>query len=346
MPMKSLSVFRVFSGIFFLTLYSPFFFWIGNVPQAFFYPPLLSLSNLFSGFPQPLFFIVLDLLITVGFVFIALGIRAKAAGILTSVLIFIGYNFNFSIGKIDHNILALAFLFMFSFSGWGSELSLLPDRKVKPETKNKITSLFAVFLCFGMFTAGFLKALVWIDFDPELNGFLRWYYSGLHGKGINYFLIGYLQELPLWWLDLVDYAGVVFELTPFLFLLAGRPYWRLWLVAACGFHLSNLLLLNIPFTANFILYMTYVRLDGVFSKLKKWLSNSRFKIAVILIVVFLGLNRFFYFLEVRVSIFEILKNTDIIMHIGFALWTSALLIIGNESIKEFKIFKKKNILQK
>lgn len=339
MPADSLSVLRVFAGIFLLTIYSPFFYWIGEVPQAFFYPPLLSLTNLLSGFPPAWFFYFLDVAITIGLVLVTLGVKARFAGIATSLLMFIGYSFNFSFGKIDHNILVLAFLFLLSLSGWGEKFALVPDQVVSKSNQNKITSLLAIFLCFGMFSAGFLKAVVWIDFNPELNGFLRWYYSGLHGKGVDFFLINYLQELPLGWLDLVDYSGVIFELSPFILLLAGRSYWRLWLLATCVFHFANLLFLNIPFIPNFIIYMAFVNLEGLLPKLEKISKVESAKLIFILLISFLGLNRIFYSFEIEYSIFEVLKVTEVIMYIGFIIWVAGICIMGRETLKEFKISK-------
>ncbi|MEN2281723.1 hypothetical protein AAGF08_06250 [Algoriphagus sp. SE2] len=330
MPLQSLVVLRILTGLFFLIIYSPFFFWIGEVPQVFFYPPILSLANLFSGFPPAYFFYVLDILITLALLGVTLGYKAKFSGIAASLLLFIGFNWQYSMGKIDHNILLLTFLGLMSFSGWGTKAALVPDTPEPEGRKEKVTSLLAVLLCFGMFSAGFLKAYVWIDFDPTMNGFLRWYYSGLYGKETDYFLIKYLQELPFWWLDIMDYGGVVFELSPFLFLLLGRKSWRLWLLGATLFHLMNLLILNIPFTPSFIIYLTFLNLKGLYPKVEQLFAKKTNRQIFVGLIVLLGINRFLYSFSIPFSYFEFLKQRDVIMYLALILWVSAACLFARD----------------
>lgn len=323
MNIESLVVLRILTGLFFLIIYSPFFSWIGEVPQVFFYPPILSLTNLFSGFPPTYFFYTLDILITLALLGVTLGYRAKFSGIAASIMLFIGFNWQYSMGKIDHNILLLVFLALMSLSGWGTKAALVPDNAEPEGQKEKVTSLLAVLLCFGMFSAGFLKAYVWIDFDPTMNGFLRWYYSGLYGKETDYFFIKYLQELPFWWLDFMDYGGVLFELSPFLFLLLGRKSWRLWLLGATLFHLMNLLILNIPFTPSFIIYLTFLNLDGLYLKIEQLFEKKVNRQIFVGLIIFLGVNRLFYSFSIPFSYFEFLKQRDVIMYLALILWISA-----------------------
>ncbi|WP_296702340.1 hypothetical protein [Algoriphagus sp.] len=323
MTLESLVILRILAGLFFLIIYSPFFSWIGEVPQAFFFPPTLSLANLFSGFPPAYFFYGLDILITLALLGVTLGYKAKVSGIVASILLFIGFNWQYSMGKIDHNILLLAFLAIMSFSGWGSNAALVPDRSEPKGHKEKATSLLAVLLCFGMFSAGFLKAYVWLDFDPTMNGFLRWYYSGLYGKGTDYFFIKYLQELIFWWLDLMDYGGVLFEWSPFLFLLIGRKSWRLWLLGATLFHLTNLLILNIPFTPSFIIYLTFLNLEVLYPKIERLFEKKVNRQIFVGLVVLLGVNRLLYSFSIPYSYFEFLKQRDVIMYLALILWVSS-----------------------
>lgn len=335
MPLNSLVVLRIFSGLFFLIIYSPFFSWLGEVPQAFFFPPMISLANLFSGFPPAYFFYTLDILVTLALLGLTLGYRAKVSGIVASTLLFIGFNWKFSMGKIDHNILLLAFLVLMSFSGWGTKAALVPDSPEPEGRKEKATSLLAVLLCFGMFSAGFLKAYVWIDFDPTMNGFLRWYYSGLYGKDTDYFFIDYLQELPFWWLDLMDYGGVLFELSPFLFLLFGRKSWRLWLFGVTLFHLTNLLILNIPFTPSFIIYLTFLNLEGLYPKIKQLFERKVYRQIFVGLVVLFGVNRLMYSFSIPWSYFELLRQSDVIMYLALVIWVSAAFLFAREIWKSF-----------
>jgi hypothetical protein len=67
-------------------------------------------------------------------------------------------------------------------------------------------------------------------------------------------------------LKIVDYAAAAFEVSPFLFLFAGRIGWRVWLLVAAIFHLANALLLNIPFYIHVLVYLPFIALARIVRK--------------------------------------------------------------------------------
>ncbi|KAA3438472.1 hypothetical protein [Rufibacter hautae] len=269
---SSLCAFRIIAGLFILFFSIRTYGWIETIPSILFDPPLLSISNLFSSFPSNGLLQTIDFILLASIICITLGIKARLFTIIFLVLSSLGNSFVYSFGKIDHDILLYIFLMCMSFSGWGSDLALYPDKPVKEETFYKSLSLLSVFICFGMFTAGYEKALNWVDFDFSTNGFASWIYPGFYQLKRTLALAPYIFTVPFVYLDVFDYAAITFELSGFLFLLASRKAWNLWLLIACVFHLANALFLNIPFTVNLLPYLSFINYSKLFSFMK---NNSK-----------------------------------------------------------------------
>jgi hypothetical protein len=117
-----------------------------------------------------------------------------------------------------------------------------------------------------MFSAGFAKALRWINFDLSTSGFLSWFYSGYYTLDRKLLLAPLVLKVPPAFFKIADYAAVLLELSPFFFLLAGRAGWRAWILIATCFHLANALLLNIPFYIHVLVYLPFVALARFFGR--------------------------------------------------------------------------------
>ena len=188
----------------------------------------------------------------------------RSSTILLLTLLLIGNSFQYSLGKIDHVILYPCVLFVMCFQNWGECFSVDSLRKGQhenvgdPLSKTANLSLLGIFIAFGFFTAGFGKALSWVDFDLSTSGFLSWLYRGYYNFGSDRLLapLAIQINLPLLW-ELVDYSAVIFELG-FCVAILGRRSWYRWLTMACLFHLMNCLLLNIPFNHNTLAYLAFV----------------------------------------------------------------------------------------
>ncbi|MCZ6674118.1 MAG: hypothetical protein O7C75_14405 [Verrucomicrobia bacterium] len=255
LPPLEASVFRIFFGLFLLLFSMPNYAWIGDIPQSFFDPPILSLANLFTGFPPKAIFFFCNLIIPLLVLCITLGVKTRWSSIaLFTIYVFVS-SFGYSLGKIDHNILLWFALLCFAFSNWGTHLALAPDKPVK-DHQSPIT-LVAVGLAFGMFSAGLEKARYWVDFDLETSGFLLWFYAGYFNIDRNLLLSDQVFQTPSLILEIGEYAAITFEITGFLFLLSGRIGWRCWLIVGSCFHLTNSLYLNIHFTEHAIVYLAF-----------------------------------------------------------------------------------------
>jgi hypothetical protein len=143
-----------------------------------------------------------------------------------------------------------------------------------------------------MFTAGFDKALHWINFDLSTGGFLSWFYSGYYILDRKLLLAPLVYRVPPQLFKILDYAAVAFELSPFFFLLAGRTAWRAWLLVAICFHLANALLLNIPFYGQVLVYLPFVALARSCGRLDVGVraANAVFswRVPVIICAIILG----------------------------------------------------------
>lgn len=262
--LESLCCFRIVFCLFTVLLNWKSYTWIGSVPDAFFDPPMLSFASLLTEFPSLAFFQTLDILIGVFTFTLFIGFFTRLSTLSLLILIIVGNTFSYSLGKIDHSVLYLCVLLAMCFQDWGAVLSVdalfQRSRKTivgKGEKTVDLTFL-AVLITFGFFTAGFGKALNWIDFDLTTSGFLSWFYDGYFNHNRDQLLAPAILkiDIPLLW-ELVDASAVIFELG-FLLAILSRRSWYLWLTIACIFHLMNCLLLNIAFNANAAAYLAFV----------------------------------------------------------------------------------------
>jgi hypothetical protein len=277
-----------------LVFIAPYSAFVGQVPQSFYNPPVLSLAFLFAGFPPYWLMLAGDLVRIWLLVLITIGVKTRACTIALCLLTFISTNFVYSLGKINHDtILVWAVALCLAFTDWGVHYALVPDRHVNPKVAARALATSGVLIAFGMFTAGFDKALHWINFDLSTSGFLSWFCSGYYTLDRELLLAPFVLNVPPQSFKILDYAAVTFELSPFFFLLAGRIGWRAWILIATCFHLANALLLNIPFYSHVLVYLPFVALARSFGRANVGGSGTTavlsWRVPVIIFVIILGL---------------------------------------------------------
>jgi uncharacterized membrane protein YphA (DoxX/SURF4 family) len=274
---RSLSVYRIIWALFVSALSMPYLSWVGNAPQGLFNPPLISFAAFFQGFPPKWIFTVADVVLVISVVFIGLGIKARLCALVASAVYLLAAAFIYSFGKIDHEILFWAALVCLSQTNWSTHYAVVRDKPLSKQRSNRAMAVAGVLIGFGMFSAGFEKMIRWIDFDTSTSGFLHWFSTRYYSDGGQFLLAPAVLNLPQEFFEIVDYGAVVFELTSLLCLLAGRKWWALWLFAACLFHLSSTLFLNIPFEGHILVYLIFVPIWKLFArvKIKPVLSKKR-----------------------------------------------------------------------
>jgi hypothetical protein len=288
----SLGLFRIFWGTYILLFFAPYSAFVAQVPQSFYNPPVLSLAYLFSGFPPYWLMLAGDLVGIWLLVLITIGVRTRLCTIVLCLLTFISRNFVYSFGKIDHDALMWAVALCLAFTDWGSTYALVPDPRINPKVAARALATAGVLIAFGMFTAGFDKALHWINFDLSTSGFLCWFYGGYYTLDRKLLLAPFVLKVHPHLTKILDFAAVAIELSPFFFLLAGRAAWRAWLLIATCFHLANALLLNISFYNHVLVYLPFVAFSRFFGRPNAGdnTPNAVFswRVPVILFAVILG----------------------------------------------------------
>lgn len=263
---KQLSFYRVFSGIVFLLYFRPKFSWLSSIPDAFFLPKPFNIANLFGGFPPPIYFEITDYLIILFLIATIIGFFSRVAFLSLFLLTIINNGFAYSLGKIDHFILGSLIFLVFAFTNSATSFSIRPEKRIKVHSKTLM--FFGISIIFGYFTAGLQKAYHWIDFDLTTSGFLRWVYDIYFPSTQKPLLAEFFLNANPFLLELIDYSGVLFELSGILFLLYSKLSWRIYLIFASFFHLANALILNIPFTFHFLIFGTWL-LSSVLFRYKK-----------------------------------------------------------------------------
>ena len=334
-PPGGLGALRVICGLFLLAWALPTVPWLGAAAPAFFDPPPLSLAGLVSGFPSATFIAVTNGAIIVLTCLMLLGIRARISTIALCVLAVSLRSFKYSFGKIDHDIMLWVLLGCMAFSGWGRTLALWPDKPSRFDAPGRAGALVAVALAFGMLTAGSGKAMVWLDFDLTRNGYLAWFYFGFFNLGRHHLLAPLVFSFPIWLAELFDYTAVVFENTGFVWLLLGPTAWRIWLLTAATFHLSNALLLNIPFEVHFPLLLAFTDLSNVEAALEGWLRSTTGRVAAALLVTGLLVIGFVSNWRPIWTVFagrdvESLSRTE--LYASVLLWTVAILALAKSVV--------------
>ena len=341
---RSLSLLRILYGLFIILFATPSFFWIGEVPQSLFLPPFFSLGSFFDGFPSYPWLLAIDISLIICTICLLLGVKARSAGILFSLFYIIGSSFQYSFGKIDHKILFPVFILGLSLTNWGVNYALIPDKKVSKQVQRRVPAILAVLLCFGMFTAGYEKALHWIDFDLEKGGFLSWFYSGFFGLERKYLLAPFVLLVPPQTFEIFDYFAVVFELSPMIALLAGRKWWQLWLLVASMFHLGNTTLLNIPFIEHAPVYLSFIPVSSFLKTAQMQWIKAKIALFASTMTAMIAIHHLFHFSTsnsieslVVYALPLVESKVELSIYVGLLVWMLTIYLIGLAVAKAFNV---------
>jgi len=337
---RSLGLFRAFWGIYILLFLAPYSAFVGQVPQAFYNPPVLSLAFLVPGFPPHWLMLAADLLRIWLVVLITIGVETRFCTIVLCLLTFVCSNFVYSFGKIDHDILLWAVTLCLAFTNWGVPYALVPDRRVNPRTAARALATAGMLIAFGMFTAGFVKALLWINFDLSTSGFLRWFYPFYFLLDRKPLLAPLVFSAPPQLFKILDYAAVAFELSPLFFLVAGRAAWRVWLLIATCFHLANALVLSMPFLHHVLVYLPFVAFARSFGRVSAGLTANNavswWRVLVISSAIILGAAHTAHRLRGDGSSFLFVEGES--EYVSLALLALCAAMIATDLIREAPLY--------
>jgi len=268
---ESLATYRLFYAIALLVLFLPRWSGVADSPDSFFSPPP-SIAWFFSGFPPQRFFDSLAYVSTASAVFLAAGKSTRIASFVLGGTLLLGNTFLYSLGKINHDILVFLVPLVMAPSAWG--LLGKPEHR-GPDGLNVSWPLAALALIVGlaMLTAAIPKiATGWLDPSAQaVRGHLiaAVYIAELQGPLAEVLLS---VDHRLFW-EAADVLTVLLE-GGFIFAALHPPTMRFFLAVACVFHLAVLMMFDIKFSANLIVYAAFMNW-GVVDRWKISLKVNR-----------------------------------------------------------------------
>jgi hypothetical protein len=258
---ESLGIYRWVYGLVSLSILAPYSAWVDSMPRAFFDPPPISIAALFSSFPPPPTFLLLDALTLASLACVTIGFYTRPATIVFVICKVFCATFKVSFGKLDSDFLSTVLVGCMGLADWGACYSFDARRrltKAMPSGTSRGLGLLSVCVAFGMLSAGLPKARAWIDLNLHSSGFLSWYLPNYYSLGRSFLLAPYALHIPPLAAELADYVAPLFEISGFIALLYSRRAWLAYLMCATAFHLSNSLVLNIAFHDFVLVYLAFV----------------------------------------------------------------------------------------
>ncbi|PEN12317.1 hypothetical protein CRI94_14950 [Longibacter salinarum] len=277
---EGLALYRIATASFVLLFggpgFNPYFAFapFATLPDAMYLPPP-GVMQLIPGFPSEVFFQTLQVMIVLAWVAILFGYQTRIASPLATVLMLVGFGYTYSVGKINHNILFVLLPFVMGLSNWGAAFSIDAKRgRVSPDTASWPIPLMMLLTGFAMFTAGFPKILGgWLD--PVTQAARSRFVKGFFVNDRTDLLAEAaltVQSDVLW--ELLDIATVAFEIG-FLFALVSPWSTRLFAAGAVFFHTGVMLIMNIAFPTNFIVYAAVLPWSRMAEPVHTWVSRLR-----------------------------------------------------------------------
>nr|WP_163381271.1 HTTM domain-containing protein [Cyclobacterium sp. SYSU L10401] len=236
----------------------PQFIEIASFELVFFDPPP-GISRLIGPITSEDFWWTFDLILRISFALILIGFRTKASSIIFGLLLLFGFTYDYSYGKINHNIFPVIFPLLMAFTNWGGALSI---DALRNRTRNKIPkgwplTFLSFLLGWGYFTAGLPKLIGgWLDvsYSTTAGFILRRYYSGADPMYLNEMFVK-INNLFIY--KILDYSTLLFELGFILTIFWSALFLRAIGIAAM-FHLGVLLTVNIPFSLHVLVFLPYI----------------------------------------------------------------------------------------
>lgn len=263
------------------------FSFAGALPNAFFLPPPGPLM-LLPGPPPTWLLEILHLLLTSSLTALLVGYRTRWASWAVFGLLITGYGFAFSVGKINHVMLFVLLPLVMSLTNWGAAYSLDAQAQRTPRAVQAWPlALLALLIGFAMFTAGFSKFIGgWLD--PTTQAAQGHFVKQFFARGRQDFLAPWLLQVDsaVFW-ELLDWGTVLFEIG-FLVAIVRKRTTRLFLAAAIGFHLGTLLILNIAFVFNYIVYAAFISWSPLAQHLQNVLPRRPSGVAAPRLILLVG----------------------------------------------------------
>lgn len=263
-----LGLYRVLYAAYVLLAMVPAGLWVDGVPRAFF-SPTPSVAALFTDFPPAGMMAALNVLAVVAAGLLLVGWRTPTASVAVGVLLLSIKTWEYSTGKINHDVLMVLVPLLFAGSGWGRAFSVDARRAGEAEPVRPRPSwalaLLAFIIGISMFGAGALKLLTgWLDLATQST------YGHLVVNNLGAGREPWLADLALstrsalvW--ETADWTATLMELAFVAAMLHPRAL-RALMAVACLFHLGVWLAFDIVFAQNVLAYGAFVAYAPVLAR--------------------------------------------------------------------------------
>ena len=250
-----------------LVIGTPRWTWAGRLPDAVWNPEPGPL-RLLPGPPGVVAMLVLQLLFVTALVALLVGWRTPVASVAVTVTGAIGFGITYALGNYDHSFIGVLTPAVLAPSGWGARWSIDAAHGRVPEVQGWPVRLLAWLLGLAMLTSAYPKVRAgWLN--PHTHAVLGQLAS-------QYFVHGRRALLATQSVHL--HAGAFWEVFDDLTILVEGGFviavltvagTRLWAAMAAVFHAAILLMINIPFSANLLIYVAFVDWSGVTRRLHR-----------------------------------------------------------------------------
>ena len=270
-----LAVVRVLYAAFMLLTQLPRALWTTRAPAAFYAPPFGPVA-LLTDWPPPWVIYGLNGLLLASLVLLLVGWRTPIASLVAGLSFIALGCWQFASVKIDHDILLGVTPLALAASGWGARWSVDALRAGRPAAATDparawCLALLALLIGAAMFTAGWGKAATgWLDpathsTFAHLTSFYVRDAVGILGEPV-------LRIGAPWFRESADWAATLLELAvlPAVF---WRPTFRAALAVLAAFHLANVLLFGIVFSANVVAYAAFVPWSRILPR-RAWAGSA------------------------------------------------------------------------
>jgi len=264
MPDAHWTALRVIIALYYgLSMMPPNLTPLTSLPDALFQPPL-GFMRLLHGFPSEGLAIALLVASYVAIAALLVGVAVRLAGIGLTLLLVLGYGFQFSTGKVDSNIVELLLPLVLAF-GAGRQRDLENSNNGRRVRFQPAVFVWAWVVASLLVTAALPKLIGgWLD--PSVSATRQYFLHTYHEIHRTAFLqpLALRLDIPVVWKGL-DYftllAEGIFLIAPF------RRRWMQWgsMLMMC-LHVGILLVLNIPSVGFFLAYAVFFDLSGCFPK--------------------------------------------------------------------------------
>jgi hypothetical protein len=240
-----------------LFLFLPLLTHLSDRPKAAFRPPFGPIM-LFDHLPSRVVLLVLCYATAVAAAFLLFGLWPATSSVVLATLVMIAFGLSNSFGKIDHGHLLFWAPAILAFSGWGNALAVGSRRTGEGVVRHWAVRLLALVIGLSFLTAGYEKwRHGWLDFDTHATyGYLLGSYVINGQRGWLAPAAASMTWGPAW--EVLDWATVILEVG-LIFAALNWRIWRFGMVLATYFHLGVLLLFNIVFAGNVVVYGAFFR---------------------------------------------------------------------------------------